>query len=490
MYFYFFLIFLFSILYYRNYLIQIIYNLFFVYESYNIVNKIKNNKLLSEDIDNYKTSICNVGVFAIKLVQWGLNRFKLMSPEKKTELILNELNVFYENCPFHNDDYTKKLFKKTFNFEIKDKYLLTRIASGSVAQVYKLEDINTGNKYAMKIVHPDVKDQIYISKLFFKFLFWLNNKFYKLKISFDLSNFFSSIEDQINLCNEAKYIDYFYNRYEKNKYVVIPKLINYSSDIIIMTYEEGVFYDDLTISEYKKSKIISLLEIFLLNTMIIDKFIHADLHNGNWKVRKMEDSNDYQLVIYDFGLCLNINRFNIRQLYGSIINNNKEELVNIICEGIINRKDISYCKKIILDTVNNNIDLKYMDMDNIIENILKLCYKLDIVFDSDYLTFLLLTINFQSVSSDYSHSGGASADYKGNSKIQEGFVKKSMYPYIIDFCEHYKIFEDLYEYLKDFIIVNKSEGTLFDDIESRIKITRNIDLSDIEISSDSDSDSE
>ena len=168
----------------------------------------------------------------------------------------------------------------------------------------------------------------------------------------------------------------------------------------------------------------------------------------------------------------------------------KEELVNIICEGIINRKDISYCKEIILETVNNNIDLKYMDMDNIVENILKLCYKLDIVFDSDYLTFLLLTINFQSVSSDYSHSGGASCDYKGNSKIQEGFVKKSMYPYIIDFCEHYKIFEDLSKYLKEFITANKTEGTLFDDIDSRIKITRNIDLSDIEISSDSDSDSD
>ena len=163
MYFYFFLICLFSILYYRNYLIQIIYNLFFVYESYNIIDKIKNNKLLVEDIKNYKTSICNVGVFAIKLVQWGLNRFKLMSPEKNTESILNELNVFYENCPFHNDDYTNKLFKKTFNFEIKDKYLVTRIASGSVAQVYKLEDIDTGNK--------DYSSRYKRSDLYFKIIF-------------------------------------------------------------------------------------------------------------------------------------------------------------------------------------------------------------------------------------------------------------------------------------------------------------------------------
>ena len=479
---------LFFIFYFRMYIIQTAYNIFFVYKSYYLIKKINNNNLTSQDIKEYKQNVNKVGVFAIKLVQWGLNRFKIMSTSKNTSKLLEELNVFYENCPFHSDEYTKKKFKDNFNFEIDKKYKLKRLASGSIAQVYLLEDYETGIKYAMKVVHPEINNKIYISKIFFKFLFCINSYISKFNISFDLTNFFLSIEEQINLCNEANYISKFYNKYENNEYIVIPKVIKYCSDIIIMTYEEGIFYDDLNISEYKKGKIISLLEMFLLNTMIIDEFIHADLHNGNWKVRKMENSNDYQLIIYDFGICLDISKFNIKEFYKNILNNDYENLVNVICDGIVNRKDIEHCKKVILQTLNEDVNLKYMDMNNIIETIIKLSYKLDIIFDSDYLTFLLLTINFQSVASDYSHTGGASSDYKGYDNIQSDFVKKSTYPYIINLCKHYNIFLDLSEYLQEFLNQNQYKGSLFDDIDDRLKITRNISFSDIDSSSDSDSD--
>ena len=488
---YFFLVFLLTLLYFWNFLSNIIYNFVFIYKSVFLINKISNNTLDRNTITDYKNIVSGTGVFAIKMVQWGLNRFKLMTEDKMTENILEELDVFYENCPYHSYGYTEKIFKQTFNFNISDKYKYIRIASGSIAQVYKLKSIEDGKEYAMKVVHPDVRNQINISKNICKFFLFINKYVYKYKISFDLNNFFISLENQLDLINEAKYINHFYNLYKNNKYVVIPKLIECSKDIIIMNYEEGIFYDDLDISEYKKGKIISLLELFLLNNMLIDKFVHADLHNGNWKVRQMTNSKEYQIIIYDFGLCLDLKKFRIQDFYKSIINHDLEILVDVISEGIMNIDNLEKTKKIILDIVKNQLDIKYMDMNRVVNVILKNCYQLDIIFDSDYLTFLLLTINFQSVSSKYSHSGGASVDYKGNVNIQKNFIKKSMFPYMITFCEHHNIFEELVNHLKLFLSENKCNDTLFDDIEDRLTTTMNnkILFSDIS-SSDTDSDND
>ena len=48
---------------------------------------------------------------------------------------------------------------------------------------------------------------------------------------------------------------------------VIPKLIKVSNDIIIMEYIDGDCLDNLDISEYKKSKIIYLLYLFVRNNI-------------------------------------------------------------------------------------------------------------------------------------------------------------------------------------------------------------------------------
>ena len=487
---YLFLVILITLTYFWSIFVNIFYNFFFIYKSIQLIQKIKINSIDSIFIQDYIHIVNNAGVFAIKVVQWGLNRFKLMTENKNSEIMLEKLDIFYENCPYHSDDYTKKIFKLQFKFNISDKYEFNKIASGSIAQVYKLKDKQNNKEYAMKIVHPNVRNQINISKNIFEILLLVNKYIYKYKVSFDLKNFFTSIEGQINLVNEANYINKFYDKYKNNKYIVIPEIIEYSRDIIIMTYEEGIFYDELNISEYKKGKIISLLELFLLNSMIIDKFVHADLHNGNWKVRQIENSKEYQLIIYDFGLCLDLKNFHIEDFYKSIINYDYELLSEIISNGIVNIENKDKAIGIILNIIKKELDMRYMDMNKVVTVILKNCYKLDIRFDSDYLTFLLLTINFQSVASKYSHSGGASNDYKGEDVIQKDFMKKSMYPHMISFCKHYNIFDKLVDYFELFLSENKTDSIVFDDIDSRLKATlKNKEISFSDSDSDSDSDS-
>lgn len=462
-------LFLFIVYFYNN-IKQTIYFLKFLYHSYKVINRINDGTLDVRDVDNYKRTINNSGVFAIKLVQWGLNRFRLITDKNETIKLLDKLNDFYENCPFHSDEYTKKVFRENFDYDIENQYSMEPIASGSIAQVYKIKSKKEDIYYAMKVVHPGIKTQIYISEIIIKLLMCINKCCVKKTLNFDLDNFFVSIKDQIDLLKEASYMKCFYEKYKENKYIVIPQIKEESSDIIIMTYENGDFYDDLNISEYKKSKIITLLESFLLNNMIIDKLIHADLHNGNWKVKKIEGTENYQLIIYDFGLCLDINKYNTNKFYDSICNNDYDRLTEFIYEGVLNKEKVD--KTIISDIIKKEIDLKYMDMDKVVSTILNHCDKINIIFDSNYLTLLLLIINFQATSSSYSHSGGASSDYTGNEKVQTDFVKKSLYPYLITFCEHHEIFNNLKDYLKKFLVDYKTENCLFDDIEERLMITK------------------
>jgi predicted unusual protein kinase regulating ubiquinone biosynthesis (AarF/ABC1/UbiB family) len=92
--------------------------------------------------------------------------------------------------------------------------------------------------------------------------------------------------------------------YEDNSFIVIPKVYKNSDNIIVMSYEEGKFYEDMNLSDYQKFKIITLLRLYLNSSSVVDNFIHTDLHNGNWKVRKHPLYNNvFQIVLLDFGLC-------------------------------------------------------------------------------------------------------------------------------------------------------------------------------------------
>jgi len=74
---------------------------------------------------------------------------------------------------------------------------------------------------------------------------------------------------------------------------------------MIMSYEEGVSYDNLKCDNYHKYKIAVLLTSFIRNNQQICNFIHGDLHKGNWKVKLCED-NKHKIILYDFGFCWEI----------------------------------------------------------------------------------------------------------------------------------------------------------------------------------------
>ena len=250
---------------------------------------IYNNKLIKILFKNIH--LC--GVIPIKIIQWSLPFLKLINIDKN---IIDIFENTYEKCPDHNIEYTKELYKKDFYNDIDEEYeILDMVGSGSIAQVYKIKDIKSGEYYAMKVIHPNAIENFNIIKFYLKIIFIFFN-FRKL-IPTNLDNFLNQFEEQLNLINESNNIMRFNNLYKNNNLFIIPKLYKISKNVIIMDYIEGKSIEtiDVNINHFKYNMIIS---IFMYNNLFINNFNHGDLHHYNWKI-----TDDKKIIIYDFGLC-------------------------------------------------------------------------------------------------------------------------------------------------------------------------------------------
>ena len=443
----------------RFYIMEIINNFIFVYNLYKIYNKYPN--IDDYEINNLIKSIDNLGIFAIKLVQWGLTRVKIYN--KNIPITLEKLEKYYEDCPTHSDSYTYKILKNEYNYDFKDRFNITLIASGSIAQVYKLTDRNTNKHFALKIIHPYLKTKLFISKCvilsllnFYKFISGSN------LIYLDLSEFFEHINTQLDFNKEYNYQNYFYNTF-RNKFIVIPKPIFRTKNTLIMTYIDGIKFNDLEESLYKKTLIIQHLKIFGLNCFYKQKYIHADLHNGNWKVMYNKKLKHYQIIVYDFGLCYDSSKFNMFSLREQLSKGNVETMSTEVVDVILNKsidRNMGQFKmysnkftKIMQDS--NYIDT--MDFTLIIPMVYKFSVDNNIKINGNVLLLLLIMVvndnNVNKLKEKVSHTNNNLENYD--------------YPRMLYYCDTQNLYPELREHLHNYIDKNKTKQCLFNYLDEK-----------------------
>merc|ERR1711871_1372223 len=256
--------------------------------------------------------IINNGCFAIKFVQWVVTRCKMMYPSDDFPEWLTLFNDFYEKCPVHPFKYTKEVIEENFNENIENVFDYIDkepIASGSIAQIHRCKYKKNNKECVIKIVHPNVRDKSSVSYsvlclLNYIMRSWVGKKFYYLFPPLDLSYFLKSLDDQTDLNIEAQNM----KNIDKH-YIVVPECYYHSEKLIVMSYEEGEYFENIQESDFTKYKIVLCLSLLLRSMASIYGAVHADLHCANWKVRKIEGSqNDYQLVIYDYGIVIYPNK--------------------------------------------------------------------------------------------------------------------------------------------------------------------------------------
>ena len=257
-------------------------------------------------INLIESQVIECGAICIKFCQWILpilDNIYIKDEDKPFWFV--SLETLYEDCPIPSIEYSKEVYMNEFNEDFDDDYIIVDvIGSGSIGQVYKIRNKHNDKEFAFKIIHPDVKKQLSLFKKVLNVVLYcscIRKKLYDL-VPVDYIQFINNFEEQINMIKESNNLLRMSYNYRNNSSVIIPQLIKCSESCMIMSYEEGVVMDKMDLSEYQRTKIISLLYGFISENQLFHDIMHNDIHKANWKVRKL-DGDRYSIVIYDFGYC-------------------------------------------------------------------------------------------------------------------------------------------------------------------------------------------
>lgn len=415
--------------------------------------KVKSDIIYKIIIKNIKDSGCVV----IKFVQWLLPKIEAIydidvnDPKNQWFLDLEEL---YDNCNYHDTNYTKTVYKDQFHRDFDKDYNIDELlASGSIGQVYKITDKINGEKYAMKVLHPNVDNSLFLFNIILKTVYYIPflNKIISYYIPIDIKKFVSDFKIQTNLVNEANNCMFFYDNYKDDDVFIIPKIKKVSKKVMIMSYEEGISLDKSDISEYNKEKSILLLKIWIKNNQYKCKLMHGDLHKGNWKIRV--DGDNLKIVIFDFGFCwympeymldVETNLFVDKALITPI---RSIENFAKACHMLINNKStLETVNKIIKEVSRKMLETKEYTKENIYDDpifLMKImiegCRKDNYLMDS----FSLNTVIVHTQTTNYLTKYDL---VRKNRK--DNYFEKCILD-IINICETYNICKDYNEILKD-----------------------------------------
>ncbi|KAE8734227.1 AarF domain-containing kinase [Hibiscus syriacus] len=235
----------------------------------------------------------------IKWGQWAATR-----PDLFPKDLCTKLSELHSKAPEHSFAYTKKTIERAFGrklSEIFEGFEEEPVASGSIAQIHRafLRFRYPGKRVkpmlvAVKVRHPGVGESIRrdfiiinsVAKLS-KFIPTLN----WLRLDESVQQFAVFMMSQVDLAREAANLNRFIYNFRSWKDVSFPKPVYplVHPAVLVETYEQGEsvahYVDGFEGPERIKTKLAHIGTHALLKMLLVDNFIHADMHPGNILVR-------------------------------------------------------------------------------------------------------------------------------------------------------------------------------------------------------------
>ena len=303
-----------------------------------------NNIIQQQNFESLKQIIFENGSLYIKFFQWYISKLKAniinnnTTESQNTIKFITYFEDIFEQCPYHDLEHTKSIFtESTGGIELEDYLDISTfkpIASGSIGQIYYGRRKEDGLEVAIKVKHPnieaDLSNQTELIQLIkvFQYISFFRNRY---SLFFNLDDFLYDINLQCDFNNEANNSSTFSENFKDSSHIIIfPKIIYQSEDLLISEYIEGRDFNEL--SPMQKLNTSINFNCFFYQMLLVDNFIHGDLHCKNWKVRVIDNDEDYnsnsnnnkpqqvQIIVYDCGICFkNINAQLTQNFWFSLI---------------------------------------------------------------------------------------------------------------------------------------------------------------------------
>ncbi|KAJ0017038.1 hypothetical protein Pint_10766 [Pistacia integerrima] len=266
----------------------------------------------------------------IKWGQWAATR-----PDLFPRDLCNKLSELHTKAPEHSFAYSKKTIEKAFGrklSEIFDSFEESPVASGSIAQVHRasLRFRYPGQKVkpivvAVKVRHPGVgesirRDFVIINlaakiSTFIPAVKWL-------RLDESVQQFAVFMMSQVDLAREAAHLSRFIYNFRRWKDVSFPRPVYplVHPAVLVESYEQGEsvshYVDELEGHTRIKTALAHIGTHALLKMLLVDNFIHADMHPGNILVRVAQSNSSKKrlfrskphLIFLDVGMTAELSK--------------------------------------------------------------------------------------------------------------------------------------------------------------------------------------
>ncbi|XP_020256444.1 probable serine/threonine-protein kinase abkC isoform X2 [Asparagus officinalis] len=267
----------------------------------------------------------------IKWGQWAATR-----PDLFPNDLCIELSKLHSKAPAHSFSYSKITIEKAFGrklSEIFEHFEEMPVASGSIAQVHRAsliirypgQQLKKPIEVAVKVRHPGVGNSIrrdfmiinLVAKIstFIPGLNWL-------RLDESVRQFGVFMMSQVDLSREAANLSRFIYNFRRWKDVSFPKplypLVHPS--VLVETFEKGdgisLYFEGLEENARIKRDIAHIGTHALLKMLLVDNFVHADMHPGNILVRAPQKKGSRknlfrakpQVIFLDVGMTAELSK--------------------------------------------------------------------------------------------------------------------------------------------------------------------------------------
>lgn len=253
----------------------------------------------------------NAGPAFIKWGQWAATR-----PDLFPRDLCFELSKLQTKAPEHSFDHTKRTIEKAFGRKVTDIFESFEegpVASGSIAQVHKayLKFQYPGQmirpiEVAVKVRHPGVGESIRRDFVIINAVAKVSTLIPALKwlrLDESVRQFAVFMLSQVDLAREAAHLNRFIYNFRRWKHVSFPKPVYplVHPAVLVETYEQGDsvahYVDELEGHSSIKAALADIGTKSLLKMLLIDNFVHADLHPGNILVRVAQTNSAHKQLV-------------------------------------------------------------------------------------------------------------------------------------------------------------------------------------------------
>jgi ubiquinone biosynthesis protein len=241
--------------------------------------------------------------------------------------IADELAKLQDQVSPFSSKKAKAIIEKNLGksiLELFEDFEDTPLASASIAQVHAAK-LLTGESVAIKVLRPNVKEQIYkdlqllqtIAKLAEKVL--PNGR--RLKAKDIVEEFETTLKGELDLKREAANASTLRRNQKDSHHVYIPEVYwDYcASEVLVLERISGVSIDDVDALKHQGSNLEQLAENVIdmsFDQIFHYNFFHADLHPGNIFVNKNEKE---QVILVDFGIVGTLTEFDRRYIAENLL---------------------------------------------------------------------------------------------------------------------------------------------------------------------------